>query len=796
MKKKRLLSLSVLLVFLLSFIQVQDIYGAAAYEFSKPIDKVTRTSTVESISVGEEYTITHTLEGTPQELQEVSKEIVLVLDVSGSMDWGMESGEEKKEDEISRLEAMQAAAKDFIDKFAEQDVKIALVPYATSADNPTDYYDMLDEKQVKNIKEKIGVLDADQGTNIGDGIRRGYYKLINSGNDKAAKYMVVMTDGIPQGYTIGYNGIEWEEYEVEGNNRHNKRKEESPIYDGQYFYDGEGDTGISRHSELEMGKNFFYKNGNKEGSNGIAVLAEYKGGGNLSISYAKETALMVRKANNIQSFFIGFSSDVDLNILNNIATAANADKVEEDRRYYNAKSAEELDLVFSTIQSKIADELPFKEITYTETLPEGVEVVSLPEGFEQDGNKITGKILAKMVKNKETNKYELQAEPFNITVKMKSPGEYVFNSATLSYTDPFNNSYTAPVDTISVNVVGNIKLNKNVIYLKKGDMTNLKASIIPEDYADDMTWTIVEGEDVFSFNQGEISVEDGTNNISITGNSVGKGKIQVTCKKGGELGSYFTAYSDIYVYEIEDGDTINLLKGKSKTINLISVPEEGIDVEYTSNDASIAEVVGNEVTGKGVGSTTVVATLYTNTIEEGKYVREVLDSKEYKVDVYNVEFIPNENENYGYVYSSSALSKFKFKVETPEGKKLPQPNKLIIKADFKEVEYKLGYDKNSGKVDIIFMSDDVINVKSKSIESTNNIEFTLEDIGSGTYEIVVTADIKSNDLNLKEYKQYVNEKRKIKLTNTLNTTIGYDIPLGEDEEGAINVPVSLDPSIR
>ncbi len=127
-----------------------------------------------------------------------SKEIVLVLDTSGSMMARVDNSYD------SRIEILKKSAKKFIEKISKlEDVKLAIVEYSNAAhintgnntvEDPflylSDYYD--EKEEALDIIEE---LEASGGTNIGDGIRLARHILDNQSN--ADKYIVFMTDGLP-----------------------------------------------------------------------------------------------------------------------------------------------------------------------------------------------------------------------------------------------------------------------------------------------------------------------------------------------------------------------------------------------------------------------------------------------------------------------------------------------------------------------------------------------------------------------------------------------------------------------
>lgn len=153
---------------------------------------------------GQEIEIKYTL--IPQPFQHnvpKSKEIVLVLDKSGSM---------KNDNKMTNL---KIAAEKFIESLSEidektgkpkvSDLKIGIIAYDKNGKIIQDLIQVTtaDESLISNIdklKKKIDGINADGGTNTGDGLRKGAYVLDKS-DPNADKTIIFMGDGEPTYYT-------------------------------------------------------------------------------------------------------------------------------------------------------------------------------------------------------------------------------------------------------------------------------------------------------------------------------------------------------------------------------------------------------------------------------------------------------------------------------------------------------------------------------------------------------------------------------------------------------------------
>lgn len=147
---------------------------------------------------GEPITVNGKINPSPFEMQIPEKDIVLVIDVSGSMKDNI------KGKRITKIQALKDAANNFIESLKNEDnLKIAIITFSANANIETKhnnqyYYDVKD----KNLKTIIDGLSANGGTNAGEGLRKAAYILsqLPSSNNRS---VVFMSDGQPTYYSIG-----------------------------------------------------------------------------------------------------------------------------------------------------------------------------------------------------------------------------------------------------------------------------------------------------------------------------------------------------------------------------------------------------------------------------------------------------------------------------------------------------------------------------------------------------------------------------------------------------------------
>ena len=167
--------------------------------------------------------------------------VVLVLDVSGSMDWCVHCGKEKddhygwpdycyegKHDSNSpryesRLEAAQDAACDFLDDFAALTAGegetahrwVKVIKFESSARTVNEsWIDVSTEQGLTSAKRYINGLEADGGTNIEAGLQLARNNLNQRNNTSSAiynvdyLYTILLTDGKPTyGTSSKYDGV-------------------------------------------------------------------------------------------------------------------------------------------------------------------------------------------------------------------------------------------------------------------------------------------------------------------------------------------------------------------------------------------------------------------------------------------------------------------------------------------------------------------------------------------------------------------------------------------------------------
>ena len=191
--------------------------------------------------------------------------VALILDVSGSMDRmdiltpnpipGL------PDIPISRMQALIESANALIGAFSGiENLYMTVIPYSTTANflhpnifNQAEFADMRTYKaalfgtdytfqsvhqNATAFENVIGSLAASGGTNIGDGMRRGYFAFVGGGLDpydrEIIEYFILMTDGEPNMATV-----------IPGPPARNWNAEVALANNGTLFHKGPGNTMVN-----------------------------------------------------------------------------------------------------------------------------------------------------------------------------------------------------------------------------------------------------------------------------------------------------------------------------------------------------------------------------------------------------------------------------------------------------------------------------------------------------------------------------------------------------------------------
>ncbi|OOP75235.1 hypothetical protein CBEIBR21_03430 [Clostridium beijerinckii] len=380
---KRSVTLAILMTFIVSIFNLGICVNAA-----ESLMMTNRLVPVSNVNEGDTFDVTYTI--TPNAIPVSSqnnnkqKDIVFVIDTSGSMDWIVGQNREAYSNEKSRLRIIQNVAENFINKFndGKNQANISIVEYNNYASKITNDFININSDNINSLTGKYGYIEslsADGSTNIGDGLRKAYYQLSSKANDGKDKYIVLMTDGEAEAYSYK---------------------------NGNYYMD----NGTYNYAYTSWNRSHTYAN------------PDYR---QESMEYAKKVASeLIANPNdnlNINTFVIGFGNGADGDKNKQIADATKG-------TYFQAQDENTISTVYDKIQ-KIIDTNVNGKVHLEENISSNLDVVEvknkdLPQDYKIDNNKLIIDV---------NNYYTLtngnyHADPIEFTVKYKVNDKFKDNN--------------------------------------------------------------------------------------------------------------------------------------------------------------------------------------------------------------------------------------------------------------------------------------------------------------------------------------------------------------------------------
>ena len=419
--------------------------------------KVTATKTAERI--GDETSrsakVKITVSGNPYTLTtQKEREIVLVLDASGSMTNGI-SGSNK-----NRIETLKDAAVNFIDNLLTEEnagkVKIGVVWYAEKSNTlASDACQLSDDAQT--LKNCISNKKASGGTNVQLGISIAKNLFTTADNEKS---LIVLSDGEPTFYN-DKNGVE------HGNGRADAH-ENMYAYDfvrtGDYYQNNKGQwvsDGYIEYYDYNSGETFTceyvgYRSNWIETTYESVTCPE---GFNMKPSEAAQKEV---SSFNGKIYSIGFgitSKDVWGNTVTNTAAESFLKSiVKNGGRYFDASDSAKLNEAFATVSKDM--DVVAKDLTIKDVVP-STFTVDENDLKQRYGNNVT---ITKDENTKETiitykfaelSSKKSEELTFNVTANEDYYGSmYTNNGATVTGTAADGNKFYENVDG---------KINENLI---------------------------------------------------------------------------------------------------------------------------------------------------------------------------------------------------------------------------------------------------------------------------------------------------------------------------------------------
>lgn len=371
--------------------------NASAEVATKPAFEVKINSvSPEFPKVGEDITVSGKIIPKDFEAEVPAKEIVLVLDVSGSMaDNVYVNGKSS-----TKIAELKKAAKNFVDKMKDvPNLKIGIVAYSSNASiKKVDKEILIDANKVNELKTVIDNLKADGGTNTGEGLRKAAYLLSTSKEKNANKTVVLMSDGVPTFYSYYYS----------------------------YYY------------------KYFYKN--IDDSN-----PKFDGKGNEldddAVEYANIIGERIKESTN-NVFSIGYGLGNKNSEANKTLKQIHESMGGKEGNFFASDNGA-IDNVFQNIATEILASYAISNVKMDMNLKSGFSLKV--GGNKVDIDNVLYKTDGKVKDGKVT--YTADPVPFEFVIKSGVTGQHeLFAGSTVSFPWKDNEIITAPVPSISVNI--------------------------------------------------------------------------------------------------------------------------------------------------------------------------------------------------------------------------------------------------------------------------------------------------------------------------------------------------------
>ncbi len=484
--------------------------GKTLNDFLKITKKITKEDGTASSNyyLGEMINVEYTIKSDEVTL-DIPKEIAFVIDLTSSMT-AKTSGTNGE----TRLAALKRVFSEILKNWNIPNTKICLIGFGPFAETITELTDATPDKiknefiskvdkwneKIKDENNKNSDATLRSGTNLGDGLRAAYYKLLNSGNTKAKKYIITLTDGAPTMRTVDSS-------------------------DNPYF---------GKNEVTATSTNPKYYPAKADG---------------LNVNPYKDYACQVMKYiySNSQSmsftnFLIGFGIEkAQAETMNEVAKAGNASTVGDvnsdgvDDYFYRPSNGAELKDVFDDIQKSLMDPFDFTLAQLTQKFPEESleldtnSLAAIPQEYldlknnndiKVDPNKLLLPLkLTLKLKDGTINKYSLDPSEVKFTIRFRVIKAGQIDVDRISGTFLFHNpvtgeKYTAltsdQIKTIIVKqTVNSIILPPLIVFGDQKDPANVNAVVNPANGLDTPdrhleNWSI---DDTDTF-----GIEDGTPN--------------------------------------------------------------------------------------------------------------------------------------------------------------------------------------------------------------------------------------------------------------------------------------------
>ncbi|GAB6169137.1 hypothetical protein JCM1393_15970 [Clostridium carnis] len=485
-KKVVIISLSIFICFISTLVASKYVNVNASIGNRPDFD--IEISAPDSAMVGEDILVSGVIKPKPFETEVPPKEIVMVLDISGSMRdqiTGVRCNNTGYCEEhnsyyrhyTTKMYELKKAAKNFVEKMKNvPNLKIGIVTYSTEANiQKRNNYALIPADKVNTLNSIIDGLKADGGTNTGEGLRKATYLLDKSkeSNPNANKTIVLMSDGIPTFRTVYIDDwiIDriWEKYE----------------YGGRKYWTGRWIEGWRQDHYIDI-------NTERYNTDYIGIAGwGYEDDSNLNTRYAKEIGEIIN-IKGYNTFSIGYgmneAGNSKMREIHGAMTGLNMNdqSTTDEAKGFFPTSDNAIDGVFDKIADEILDSYPVNNIDLN---------INFTESFSLDigGNKVRiNNVNYKKVSENSNGKirYEADDVPFQFIVKGDKSGFHnIYSGTTITFPWKGETIAIKPNKPLSITIKPNelptitAKLvSEKAIKASSGDEVKLKYQIDADDF--------------------------------------------------------------------------------------------------------------------------------------------------------------------------------------------------------------------------------------------------------------------------------------------------------------------------
>lgn len=414
------------------------------------------------------------------------KEIVLIIDTSGSMAWDVNGNEIKngywgawyvinKSQYIANNDAYKREANIEVSESSDWDVRVSV---EVSKNKPYDYKsgskyykyhyyqytyykrDWIDslesrlELAKKSAKNFLKQLEGMANVSVGiveyntDTTTKTYKStsLLPVNNAANYNYLVSAINSLEAGGGTNIGKGMYKGFQLLESGNANAQKYFIFLTDGAPTYYSYYDT--NNNNSKDSNESFYtYENASRTPKLGGSGSSDPN---SICLNYGIAVGnLMKNSSMNLESYFVAFADQDAANKLESISKAANG-------HYKTAMSGNALESIYIDLAVQIGSDISISNIYFEETFPAAFEIVSYPSNLTKVGNTIKGEFGSINYNLNDAGTYFVaDSKDFTITLRAKAVGQYVLGanqSSYIRYRDLDDKVKVKPFSELSVNV--------------------------------------------------------------------------------------------------------------------------------------------------------------------------------------------------------------------------------------------------------------------------------------------------------------------------------------------------------